>query len=210
MKILIIDNYDSFTYNLFHMVEAVMPAEWTLSVARNDEILLEEVNDYDKIIISPGPGLPKDAGISLELIQYFAGEKSILGVCLGHQAIAEAFGGKLKNLDRVLHGVSINTRVVNGKDYLFANCPETFETGRYHSWVADPQTLPESLEVIAMDEPGHIMAIRHKEFDIRGVQFHPESIMTPIGSKILENWVRRSQKTGKRKRAAAITKAATS
>ncbi len=210
MKILIIDNYDSFTYNLFHMVEAVMPAEWTLSVARNDEILLEEVNDYDKIIISPGPGLPKDAGISLELIQYFAGEKSILGVCLGHQAIAEAFGGKLKNLDRVLHGVSINTRVVKGKDYLFANCPETFETGRYHSWVADPQTLPESLEVIAMDEPGHIMAIRHKEFDIRGVQFHPESIMTPIGSKILENWVRRSQKTGKRKRAAAITKAATS
>ena len=204
MKILIIDNYDSFTYNLFHMVEAVMPAEWTLTVARNDQIMPEEADHYDKIIISPGPGLPKDAGITCRIIQRFAGKKSILGVCLGHQAIAEAFGGQLKNLDGVLHGVAINTCLSNGKDYLFADCPDKFETGRYHSWVVDPYTLPESLEVTAMDESGHIMAIRHKRFDIRGVQFHPESIMTRVGSRILKNWVEKSHETESKERPAAL------
>lgn len=189
MKILILDNYDSFTYNLYHMVEDVMPEGVTLSVFRNDAISPDDVGQYDKIIISPGPGLPKDAGIVCEVIGRYAAEKSILGVCLGHQAIAETFGGKLMNLPEVLHGKAIKTSVAWKAEPLFAGCPETFETGRYHSWVVDPGTLPAIFQVTAIDGNGHIMAITHKKYDVRGVQFHPESIMTPPGRQILKNWV---------------------
>lgn len=188
MRILIIDNYDSFTYNLYHLVEAVMPQHWTLEVRRNDDISLEAAGKYDKFIISPGPGLPSDAGISCALIEHYAHRKSILGVCLGHQAIAQVFEGKLLNLPAVLHGVAIQTRVVDKDDLLFAGCPDTFKTGRYHSWVVDPVHFPSCLAVTATDEMGLIMAFKHREFDVWGVQFHPESIMTETGRKILDNW----------------------
>ena len=189
MKILIIDNYDSFTYNLYHLVEAVMPSDYSLKVKRNDETDINEIKNYDKIIISPGPGLPKDAGISCEAIEIFGGSKSILGVCLGHQAIAEAYGAKLKNLDEVLHGIAIETLPVIKSEKLFHNCPAKFDTGRYHSWVVDKDTVPECLEVTAVDSFGHIMALRHKHFDVKGVQFHPESIMTSVGKQIIKNWI---------------------
>lgn len=189
MNILIIDNYDSFTYNLYHMVEAVMPPSCSLLVKRNDEIPLERVGVFDKIIISPGPGLPKNAGISCAVIQKYAPCKSILGVCLGHQAMAEAFGGKLLNLPDVLHGKAIMTRVDNKTEPLFFGCPERFESGRYHSWVIDPAHLPPEFEVTATDTKDLIMAIRHRTFDLKGVQFHPESVMTQPGKQILKNWV---------------------
>ena len=189
MKILILDNYDSFTYNLYHMVEDVIPEGVTLSVARNDAISPDDAGQYDKIIISPGPGLPKDAGIICEVIGRYGAEKSILGVCLGHQAIAETFGGELMNLPEVLHGKAIRTSVVSRDELLFAGCPATFETGRYHSWVVDPATLPACLQVTAIDGNGYIMAFTHQKYDVRGVQFHPESIMTPPGRQILKNWV---------------------
>ncbi len=189
MHILIIDNYDSFTYNLYHLAEAVMPAKSRIRVLRNDALSIQEAAQYDKIIISPGPGLPKDAGISCEVIRELSGEKSILGVCLGHQAIAEAFGGKLLNLPTVLHGKAINTRVTDRMEPLFRGCPARFDTGRYHSWVIDPESLPKDLRVTAMDEKGLIMAISHKNFDIKGVQFHPESVMTQVGRQMLSNWI---------------------
>ena len=189
MKILILDNYDSFTFNLYHIVESLLPNGHVLEVHRNDQVSLEAVAHYDKIIISPGPGLPKEAGITCELIRRYAAEKSILGVCLGHQAITEVFGGRLKNLEQVLHGVFIHTKVVKSDALLFRNCPETFETGRYHSWVSEPETFPKELEITAMDASGNIMALQHKTFDLHGVQFHPESVMTPIGRQILRNWV---------------------
>ena len=190
MKILIIDNYDSFTYNLYHMVEAVMPDGFSLTVHRNDAISLGAVAAYDRIILSPGPGLPKDAGITREVIERYGHQKPILGVCLGHQAIGEVFGGKLLNLDRVLHGRAIKTRIVDKEEQLFWGCPDEFDTGRYHSWVIDPDSIPETLKVTAIDEQNLIMAIRHKTYNIRGVQFHPESIMTATGRQILSNWVR--------------------
>ncbi len=171
------------------MVEAVMPRYCSLEVKRNDEIPVKEVAAYDKVIISPGPGLPVDAGITCELIKRYAAKNSILGVCLGHQAMAEAFGGKLLNLPRVLHGKAIMTRVNNKTEPLFFGCPERFETGRYHSWVIDPAHLPPVFEVTATDTKGLIMAIRHRAFDLKGVQFHPESIMTHPGKQILKNWV---------------------
>ncbi len=189
MNILIIDNYDSFTYNLFHMVEAVMPAGFSLTVHRNDAITIDSVAVFDRIILSPGPGLPKDAGITCAVIERYGHEKPILGVCLGHQAIGEVFGGRLLNLDRVLHGRAIKTSIVDREEQLFRGCPEEFDTGRYHSWVIDPNYMPESLKVTAIDEQNLIMAIRHKEYDIRGVQFHPESIMTATGAQILNNWI---------------------
>jgi anthranilate synthase component II len=188
LKILIIDNYDSFTYNLFHMVEQAMPAGHKPVVKRNDEISLSEAGKYDKIIISPGPGLPRDAGISKAVIVRYAPTKSILGVCLGHQAIGEAFGAGLINLQQVLHGKAIQTIVTKSDELLFAGCPEQFETGRYHSWVIDPDSMPEVLEVTAIDENKRIMAIRHRQYDVRGVQFHPESVMTSVGQQILHNW----------------------
>jgi len=191
MKILILDNYDSFTFNLFHIVESLLPDGHLLEVHRNDQISLEAVGLYDKIIISPGPGLPEEAGITCELIRRYAAEKSILGVCLGHQAITEVFGGKLQNLEQVLHGVAIPTKVVKPDALLFRNCPNVLETGRYHSWVPDPETFPKELEITAIDASGSIMALQHKTFDLHGVQFHPESVMTPGGRQILRNWVGR-------------------
>ncbi len=189
MKILIIDNYDSFTYNLYHMVEALMPEGFSLTVHRNDAIALDSVAAYDRIILSPGPGLPKDAGITCAIIERYGHVKPILGVCLGHQAIGEVFGGRLINLNQVLHGRAIKTSIVDKEEQLFWGCPPDFDTGRYHSWVIDPLSLPEELRVTAIDEYNLIMAIRHKEYDIRGVQFHPESIMTATGAQILNNWI---------------------
>ncbi len=189
MKILIVDNYDSFTYNLYHLVEAVMPAGFHLSVKRNDAFPISYAGMFDKIILSPGPGLPKDAGISCRLIEQYAPEKSILGVCLGHQAIGEVFGGKLLNLPEVLHGKTIQTHIVCSDESLFDGCPPSFDTGRYHSWVIDPASLPAGLEMTATDNNNMIMAVRHKQYDIKGLQFHPESVMTPVGKQILKNWV---------------------
>ena len=190
MKILIIDNYDSFTYNLYHMVEAVMPNGFSLTVHRNDAITLDDVAAYDRIILSPGPGLPKDAGITCAVIERYGHQKPILGVCLGHQAIGEVFGGKLLNLDQVLHGRAIKTSIVDRKEQLFWGCPVEFDTGRYHSWVIDPDSMPEILKVTAIDEQNLVMAVRHESYNIRGVQFHPESIMTATGSQILSNWIK--------------------
>ncbi len=189
MRIIIIDNYDSFTYNLYHLIEAELYDNDSVEVFRNDKIEVSNIKEYDKIIISPGPGLPSEAGITNEVINFYKGKKSILGVCLGHQAIAEHFGCKLLNLDKVMHGKEINTHVTDKEEILFKNIPEIFKSGRYHSWVVNKETIPECLSVTAVDESDHVMAIKHKEYDIKGVQFHPESIMTKHGSVILKNWI---------------------
>ena len=160
-----------------------------LTVKRNDEITLDEVDAYDAIVLSPGPGLPKNAGIMPELIKRYAPTKKILGVCLGHQAIGEAFGASLKNLNQVHHGVAIPVKVVDESELLFKELPARIDTGRYHSWVIDKDTMPKELLVTATDDEGEVMAIRHKEFDVCGVQFHPESLLTPDGLKVIENWV---------------------
>jgi anthranilate synthase component 2 len=186
MKILILDNYDSFTYNLVHYVEQFCD---DLTVKRNDEILLDTVDEFDAIVLSPGPGLPKDAGIMPGLIKRYSSTKKILGVCLGHQAIGEAFGASLKNLNQVHHGISIPTNIIVPEDSLFKAIPTRIETGRYHSWVIDQNTIPSELTVTATDDNGEVMAIRHKQFDVCGVQFHPESLLTPEGLKIIGNWV---------------------
>ncbi|WP_333694913.1 anthranilate synthase component II [Flavobacterium sp.] len=185
-KVIIIDNYDSFTYNLVHYLED-LNAEVT--VLRNDEFELNELEKFDKILLSPGPGIPEEAGLLLEVIKKYASTKSILGVCLGQQAIGEVFGGSLINLDKVYHGVSSKVKI-KIKDTLFNNLPNEFEVGRYHSWVINPHDFPEDLEVTSVDENGEIMSIRHKTFDVKGVQYHPESILTPQGKKILENWLK--------------------
>lgn len=187
MKILVIDNYDSFTYNLVHILKKFEGV--TVDVKRNDEVSEEEPGLYDKIVFSPGPGLPQEAGTMLSVIRNYAGLKPMLGVCLGHQAIGESFGGTLQNMDVVLHGIATPITVVS-KSYLFDHLPETFDAGRYHSWIVEKETLPSSLEITSIDQEGRIMSFRHKEFDIQGVQFHPESVLTPQGEKILENWVR--------------------
>lgn len=186
MRLLIFDNYDSFTYNLAHAVRllGVEP-----DVKRNDKITLDEIDAYDKIIISPGPGIPSESGILPQLLQRFAAEKPILGVCLGHQAIGERFGARLRNLSSVWHGVQSPARLT-ADDYLFVGIPSEFEVGRYHSWVVDRDSLPEELEVTAVSPDGEIMAMRHRTLDVRGVQFHPESILTPYGLEILENWIK--------------------
>lgn len=192
MKILVFDNYDSFTYNLVHLVKKISDA--TVEVFRNDEIALEKVRDYDKIILSPGPGIPEEAGLLLPLIKEYAASKSILGVCLGHQAIGQAFGGKLLNLETVYHGVAteieIGTRRVERGNDLFKGLPEKLEVGRYHSWILSDEGFPEELEVTARDENNYIMALQHKNYDVQGVQFHPESVLTPDGEKILRNWLK--------------------
>ena len=159
-----------------------------VTVKRNDEISLNEVEAFDAIILSPGPGLPKDAGIMLELIKQYAATKKILGVCLGHQAIGEVFGSKLKNLNQVHHGVAIPVEVIDKAELLFQSIPSRIETGRYHSWVIDKETISDALIVTAIDDDGEIMAIRHKQYDVCGVQFHPESLLTPNGLQIVENW----------------------
>ncbi len=187
MKILILDNYDSFTFNLVHYLEKVSNA--TVEIHRNDKISLEEVNKFDKIVLSPGPGLPSQAGILLDLIKMYAPTKSILGVCLGHQAIAEAFGGSLINLNEVFHGVSTPVEIIKD-DVLFKNIPKIVNVGRYHSWAVDRNDLPKELEITCVDENGIIMALRHKQYNLRSVQFHPESILTEYGLQLVENWVR--------------------
>jgi anthranilate synthase component II len=187
MKILVFDNYDSFTYNLVHLVEKITNIK--VDVSRNDKIDLEKVNDYDKIILSPGPGVPSQAGLLLPLIKMYAATKSILGVCLGHQAIGEAFGGGLINLSKVYHGVATPIKITNAKAKLFIGIDEQIEVGRYHSWVVSDKKFPNELEVTALDANGYIMAMQHKKFDVQSVQFHPESILTPDGEKIMRNWL---------------------
>ncbi len=192
MKILVFDNYDSFTYNLVHLVEKITHIK--AEVYRNDQIPLEKVKDFDKIILSPGPGIPEEAGLLLPLIKEYAATKSILGVCLGHQAIGQSFGGTLVNLSTVYHGVATPVKVKSEKSkvksFLFNGLPDLIEVGRYHSWVVSTENFPAELEVTAEDENGMIMALQHKTYDIQGVQFHPESVLTPMGEEILKNWLK--------------------
>jgi len=183
MKVLMIDNFDSFTYNIVHYLE-ILGSE--VEVFRNDKISLDSVEQYDKIVLSPGPGLPQNSGILLDLIEQYAPTKSILGICLGQQAIGEAFGAELYNLKNVVHGKPRKTIVLKD-DLLFKDIPHEFQSGRYHSWAI--KNLPESIELIAEDEEGVIQAIRHKKYDVRGIQFHPESIMTEYGLELLANWL---------------------
>jgi anthranilate synthase component II len=195
MKVLVFDNYDSFTYNLVHLVEKILHQK--VEVHRNDQIPLEKVKDYDKIILSPGPGIPEEAGLLLPLIREYAPSKSILGVCLGHQAIGEAFGGKLVNLSTVYHGVATRVKKVRretpdvrqDEQNLFSGLPEEFEVGRYHSWIVSEEGFPKELEITAKDEQGLIMALQHNRYDVQGVQFHPESVLTPQGEVIMRNWL---------------------
>lgn len=187
MKILVFDNYDSFTYNLVHAVANLSNAQ--VEVFRNDEISLEKVNEYDRIILSPGPGLPSESGILLDLIKTYAPSKPILGVCLGHQAIGEAFGGKLINLPKVFHGVATPISIIDSFDKIYLDLPQRQNVGRYHSWVIDENSFPDSLKVTAIDEDGRIMSLSHKTYNLKGVQFHPESILTEYGNQILKNWL---------------------
>ncbi len=186
MKILVFDNYDSFTYNLVQLVGKITGLK--ADVYRNDQIELEKIGMYDKIILSPGPGIPEEAGSLLPLIKKYASTKSILGVCLGHQAIGEAFGGKLENLEHVYHGVATTCRIDN-KNSLFYGLPDKIEVGRYHSWIVSDKGLPGELEVTARDEEGNIMGLQHRKYDVKGVQFHPESVLTPEGEKIIFNFL---------------------
>lgn len=217
MRILVFDNYDSFTYNLVHLVEKILHQK--VDVYRNDEISLEQVNEYDKIILSPGPGIPQEAGMLLPLIKEYAPTKSILGVCLGHQAIGEAFGGKLINLSTVYHGVATPIKVIRqevadmsvrqtvdewpalnvpdnprylnnySSNDLFRDLPDELNVGRYHSWIVSDEDFPDELQITARDENNYIMGLRHKNYDVQGVQFHPESVLTPMGEQILKNWL---------------------
>ena len=185
-KCVLIDNYDSFTYNLVHLLKE-LGAEVT--VLHNDQFTLDEIEEYDKIILSPGPGLPSDAGLLLDVIRYYAGKKPILGVCLGHQAIAEVFGGQLENLSYVFHGIATEgIQLVSTP--LFTGLPDSFSVGRYHSWVVSKESFPSCLEIIVENRDGLIMALRHRTYNIYGIQFHPESILTPDGKKILSNWLK--------------------
>jgi anthranilate synthase component II len=185
-KILLIDNYDSFTYNLVHLIKSL---GYEVDVKRNDAVTPEEADSYDKILLSPGPGIPSEAGLLIDIVKHCAPHKSILGVCLGHQAIGEVFGGTLVNLKEVHHGVASLINVTSD-DILFEGLGINFEAGRYHSWAVSPENFPDALEVTALDDSGEIMALRHKRFDVKGVQFHPESVLTPLGAKIMENWLK--------------------
>ncbi|WP_302495067.1 aminodeoxychorismate/anthranilate synthase component II [uncultured Prevotella sp.] len=186
MKIVIIDNYDSFTYNLSHLLKE-LGAE--LDVVRNDKFELKDLEQYDKIVLSPGPGIPSEAGLLLDVIRTYAGRKPILGVCLGHQAIGEVFGASLENLKEVYHGVQTEGTQM-GNDYIFDGLPERVMMGRYHSWVVAKDSVPECLEVTAMSDDGEIMAMRHRQYDIHGIQFHPESVLTPEGKTIVGNFLK--------------------
>lgn len=185
MKIVIIDNYDSFTYNLSHLVKELGA---DVTVFRNDKFLLNEIEQYDKIILSPGPGIPSEAGLLLDVIRTYRGRKPMLGVCLGHQAIGEVFGARLTNPSTVYHGVATEGTQY-GNDPIFRGMPKRIIMGRYHSWVVDSTSLPECLEVTAMSDDGYIMALRHRHYDIHGIQFHPESVLTPEGRQIVKNWL---------------------
>ncbi|MCC4214331.1 anthranilate synthase component II [Leeuwenhoekiella parthenopeia] len=186
LKILVIDNYDSFVYNLVHYLEDL---DCEVTVKRNDQLTLEEVKDYDKILLSPGPGIPDEAGLLKAIIKEYAPTKSMFGVCLGQQAIGEVFGGSLINLDKVFHGVATKAKQTVKDETLFKDIPEEFEIGRYHSWVVAPEGFPEELEITSVDDNGQIMSLRHKTYDVRGVQFHPESVLTPEGKKMIKNWI---------------------
>ena len=187
MKILVLDNYDSFTYNLVHIIKEL---GHEVDVFRNDKIELEAVDKYDKILLSPGPGIPSEAGILKDLIYQYAPTKSILGVCLGHQAIGECFGAELFNLGDVLHGIPKKIKVIQSDEVLFQAIPTEFAGGRYHSWAVQKDSLTDVLELTATDEDGEVMAIAHKEYDVRGVQFHPESVLTEFGKEMIENWLK--------------------
>jgi anthranilate synthase component 2 len=184
-KVLVIDNYDSFVYNLVHYLEDL---ECQVTVYRNDEFNIDEIAEFDKILLSPGPGVPEEAGLLKDIIRKYGATKSILGVCLGQQAIGEVYGGTLSNLEKVYHGIATMVKTVVDDEGLFEGLGNEFEVGRYHSWVVD-STLPEMLEATSFDENGQVMSLRHRTFDVRGVQFHPESVLTPNGKKILENWL---------------------
>ena len=187
MKLLIFDNYDSFTYNIVH---AVRQLGYEPDVARNDRITLDEIANYDKIILSPGPGIPSESGLLPDLLATYADSKPILGICLGEQAIGERFGARLLNLPTVYHGIQTPIQVI-ADDYLFDGLPATIPVGRYHSWVVDREGFPEDeLEITAVDDEGRVMALRHRRYDVRGVQFHPESILTPDGLKMIDNWLK--------------------
>jgi len=187
MKILVFDNYDSFTYNLVHLLREFSDAR--IDVVRNDKLKLEDAVRYDKIVLSPGPGIPSEAGLLLDLIRMYASSKDILGVCLGHQAIGEAFGATLINLGEVHHGLAETIHRI-AFDPLFENLPDTFEVGRYHSWSVSPEGLPDCFEVTSLDDEGQIMSMRHKTYRLHGVQFHPESVLTPDGKMIINNWIK--------------------
>ena len=184
-KVLVIDNYDSFTYNLVHYLEDL---NCNVTVVRNDKLTLEDVEQFHKIVLSPGPGIPDEAGLLKAIIKRYAPTKSILGVCLGQQAIGEVFGGALINLDEVYHGVATKVKISVDDESLFHGLEKNIEVGRYHSWVVDAN-LPDCLEATSFDENGQIMSLRHKEYDVKGVQYHPESVLTPNGKQILKNWI---------------------
>ena len=189
-KILVIDNYDSFTYNLVHLLNELGHEPIVL---RNDKFTLEDIEQYDKILLSPGPGIPSEAGLLLDVIDKYASTKSIMGVCLGQQAIAEVFGGKLYNLSKPVHGTATNVNVISSEDVVFNDLPKQFKVGRYHSWAVEAESLPQELEVTAVDDNGVIMALRHKTLDVRGVQFHPESVLTECGKEMMANWLNSSE-----------------
>ena len=185
IKTIIIDNYDSFTYNLSHLLNELGA---NVTVVRNDKFRIEDLEQFDKIVLSPGPGIPSEAGLMPQVIKAYAGRKPILGICLGHQAIGEAFGANLLNIGNVVHGVATPAHLT-AQDYLFEGLPADLEVGRYHSWVVDENGLPECLEVTSRSDDGYIMSMRHKEYDIRGIQYHPESVLTPQGKEIINNWL---------------------
>jgi anthranilate synthase component 2 len=187
MKILVLDNYDSFTYNLVHIIRELGHA---MDIFRNDKIAIEEVSQYDKILLSPGPGVPDEAGIMKQVIQRYGPSKSILGICLGHQGIGEVYGARLFNIPKVLHGVTSETEVTGNEDYLFENIPRRFQATHYHSWAVVPESIPVDLKVTAVNHEGLVMALSHVRYDVKGVQFHPESIMTPDGPKMIANWLK--------------------
>ena len=185
IKTIIIDNYDSFTYNLSHLLKELGA---DVTVVRNDKFKIEDLERYDKIVLSPGPGIPSEAGLMPQVIKAYAGRKPILGICLGHQAIGEAFGAKLLNIGNVVHGVATPAHITV-QEYIFEGLPTDLEVGRYHSWVVDENGLPDCLEITGRSDDGYIMSIRHKEYDIRGIQYHPESVLTPKGKDIINNWL---------------------
>ena len=186
MKILVIDSYDSFVYNLVHYLEEL---DCEVTVVRNDRFHIDDVAGYDKILLSPGPGIPDEAGLLKDVIKKYATTIPILGVCLGQQAIGEVFGGKLENLSEVFHGVATKATILVKDEPLFKNLEDEIEIGRYHSWVVSKENFPPMLEITSVDENGQIMSLRHREYDVRGVQFHPESVLTPNGKEIIKNWV---------------------
>ncbi|PWJ55289.1 anthranilate synthase component 2 [Dyadobacter jejuensis] len=186
MKILVLDNYDSFTYNLVYILRELHDQ---VDIVRNDKITLEEVGQYDKILLSPGPGIPSEAGIMQDVIRHYGPTKSILGVCLGHQGIGEVYGATLQNMSEVLHGVSDLAIITDPAERLFQGLPDTIKVGRYHSWTVLPESFTDQLKITAVDEQGRVMALAHAQYDVRGVQFHPESVLTDHGKKMLQNWL---------------------